>query len=195
MKNIKTKENTEEKVQETEKAEVSNKKSLPLVLSVASAILVLVMFGFMELKIHGLQSQINAQQQQIENSKKVYVYNLEDVLKGTDIIAVKQKFEDEIIKLNDEVFATEKKIKSIQDAKMKKELSDMYLKNLKMKRDDLMAKYQNDVKELTDKVNTAVGKIAEEKNVSVIFVKNAIAVKTPQVIDVTPEVLAKITNK
>lgn len=187
-------EKLEKEVKESLSAENFQYSKKTLILG-AVAVLILGALGYCCGKIHSLQSQIDAQQLEIENSKKVYVYNLEEVLKGTSIVAVKQNFENEIIKLNDEVFATEKKIKSIKDAKMKKELSDMYLKNLKMKRDDLMAKYQSDVKELTAKVNAAISKIAEEKKVSVIFVHNAIAVKTPEVVDVTPEVLAKITEK
>ena len=159
------------------------------------AFLILCAFGYCGFEIYSLQKQISAQQAEIENSRKVYVYNLEEVLKGINILETKKKFEDEIIKLNDEVFATEKKIKSIKDEKMKEELSGMYLKNLKMKRDDLMEKYQNDIKELTDKVNAVISELAKEKDVSVIFVQNAIAVNTPYVVDLTAEILTRVKNK
>ena len=157
-----------------------------------SAFLILCAFGGLGYKVHGLQKQISAQNAQIEESKKVYVYSLDDVLKGANVIEIKRKFEDEIIKLNDEVFDAEKKIKSLKDAKVKEDFSTMYLNNVKMKRDELLANYEKTIKELTTKVNKAVGEIAKEKNVSVIFIKNAIAVKTPYVVDVTDEVIKKL---
>ncbi len=192
MKNIKL--IKEPKVKETkdENTKVWDKKPFFIGFSAVFALLLLSLFGFMGYKVHGLQKQISAQNAQIEESRKVYVYSLDDVLKGANVIEIKRKFEGEIIKLNDEVFDAEKKIKSLKDAKVKEDFSTMYLNNVKMKRDELLANYDKTIKELTTKVNKAVGEIAKEKNVSVIFIKNAIAVKTPYIVDVTDEVIKKM---
>jgi hypothetical protein len=143
-------------------------------------------------------AQYDAQQKElktaIENNRKIYVYSLEDVLLKVDILDNKKKFEEEVIKLNDELLEGEKKIKSIKNAKVKEDFSDVYLKNLRMKRDELLADYQKIVEELTEKINQALAEIAKEKQVSVVFLKSAIAVQTPDVIDLTDEIAARVKN-
>ena len=139
-----------------------------------------------------LNSKVSDMQEQIQNSRIVLFYNLDAVLRATNAINAKTEFESEIIKLNDEVFAAEEKIKSIKEAKVKADFSDVYLNNLKMKRDDLVKKYEQDIKALTDKINNALAEVAKENNAVVIFVQNALAVNTPETHDVTDEIIAKI---
>ncbi len=128
----------------------------------------------------------------IENSRKVYIYNLEEVLMTLNIVEEKQKFEAEIVKLNDELLEAEKKIKSLQDAKVKENFSQMYLSNLRLKRDELIAGYEKKVKDLTDKVNIALAEIAKGKGASTIFLRDVVAVNTPYVEDVTTEVINRV---
>ena len=194
--------NVEKNNETTINEEKSNKKNkflsqlnMSKILGSACAFLVLFMFGYSNIKIIHLQNRLTEQTQQLEQARKVYVYDLENVLKGLNVLEIKRKFEDEIIKLNDEVFAAEEKIKSLKNAKVKEDFSTMYLNNIRMKRDDLLANYDKTIKELTDKINKVVGEIAKEQNVSVIFMKNAIAVKTPYVVDITEEIISRVRNK
>lgn len=128
----------------------------------------------------------------INNNRKVYVYSLEDVLIKLDALNDRQKFDESIIKLNEELIEGEKKIKSIKKAQLKADFSDVYLKNLRMKRDELVNDYQNSVKELTQKINQALADIAKEKKAPVVFVKSAIAVQTPYLVDLTEEVVNRV---
>ena len=132
---------------------------------------------------------------QIAMERKVYVYSLEEVLKALDAVAERTKFENEVLKLNDELFAAEKKIKSIKDAKVKDDFSDVYLRNLKLKRDDLITSYENKMKKLSDDINEALVTVAKDKKASTIFVNSAIVVKTEHVEDVTPEIIKQLKSK
>lgn len=154
-----------------------------------------VIFIFVALVAGGsyLQYQTNLQlQQQIEESRKVYIYSLEDVLRKIDAVQAKQKFEADIMELNKELVAAEEKIDSIKKAKVKADVSDLYLKNLRLKRDGLMDSYQKDLEDLTQKINDAVVEIAKEKNVSAVFLKTAIAATSPYVVDISDEVAKRI---
>lgn len=164
---------------------------LPFFLSGIVAALVLFL-AFVLYNLTSLQSQVKQQQNAIENNSKVYVYSLEDLLQKMNVLAEKQKFETEIINLNSELLDAEKKIKSLKDAKVKADFSDVYLKNLRMKRDELVLGYENKIKALTDTINQALSEVAAEKSIGVIFVKSAVALNTPAVVDLTDEIYAKI---
>ena len=145
--------------------------------------------------IRSLNSKMASYQKEIQANRKVYFYNLDGVLRSVNAIEMKNKFEAEIIKLNDEVFAAEEKIKSIKDAKVKDDFSDVYLKNLKMKRDDTVAKYEQNIKNMTNKINEALAEVAQEHNVSTIFMQNVLAVRTPETYDLTADIIKKIQGK
>lgn len=162
---------------------------------IIGAIFVLVYSVILTICVYSLNNKIAEQQNQIQVNRKILFYNLEEVLRATNAINAKTEFEGEIIKLNDEVFAAEKKIKSLKDAKVKADFSDVYLNNLKLKRDDLVAKYEQNIKELTDKINAALVDVAKENNASVIFVQSALAVNTPETQDVTDEIIKKIKSR
>ena len=128
----------------------------------------------------------------INNNRRVYVYNLEEVLIKLDVQGNKQKFDNSIIKLNNELMDGEKKIKNIKKAKVKEDFSDMYLKNLRLKRDELVDEYQKSVEKLNDRIKQALVEIAKEKDAPAIFLKSAIAITTPHVVDLTNEVVKKV---
>ena len=151
-----------------------------------------IYMGFEQIQIHMLNNQIKAQNAQIEASKMVYFYNLEEVLRETNAISAKTNFESEILKLNDEVFAAEKKIKSIKDAKVKADFSDVYLNTIKLKREELIKKYDESIKTITDGINKALAEVAAEKGVATIFVQSAIAVNTAYTEDVTDEIIKRL---
>lgn len=173
--------------------EIKNVSSKKIIIALGCAVIVLYgALGYGFKVVLDMQKNLEQQQAEIIANRKVYVYDLEEVLRSVNAIEAKTKFEGEIIKLNDELFAAEKKIKSIKDAKVKADFSDVYLNNLKLKREELVSKYEATLKELTDKINLALGEIAAEKNASAIFVKSIIAANTSNVEDVTMEVIARI---
>lgn len=131
----------------------------------------------------------------IKDNRKIYVYSLEEVLVKIDALESRQQFEEDILKLNEELLEGEKKIKTIKEAKLRADFSDVYLKNLRMKRDELVEKYQSLIEELTQKINKALAEISKEKDVPVVFLRSSIAVSTPYVVDLTDEIAAKLQPK
>ena len=128
----------------------------------------------------------------ISENKKIYIYDLQEVLRKINAGDKRVQMEEQILKLNNELMAAEKKIKSLKNAKVKEDISDMYVKNLRLKRDEIMENFDKTVAEITDKINMALTEIAKEKNTSTIFIPSTIALRTPYVIDVTDEVVAKM---
>lgn len=156
-------------------------KFLPYIL----AIIIIALFIGQAYTNHELNNEI-------KKTRTVYVYSLEELLIKTNASEAKKKFEAEIIKLNDELIKAEKKIKSIEEANVKADVSDLYLNNIKLKREEIMAEYQKSIEDLTANINQALAEVAEEKDVSVVFLKSAIAVTTPHVVDITDEVAKKL---
>ena len=109
-----------------------------------------------------------------------------------NIIEVKKNYEESLVKLNDELIETEKKIKSLKDAKVQKDVLQTYLKSLKIKRDEIVSNYEKAVAELSEKMNKALDAVVKEKNVPAIFVQNAIAIKTPNTVDLTQDIIAQM---
>ena len=142
-------------------------------------------------KLNSTQT-VQSIEKQISESRKIYIYNLEEVLRKINAVDEKVQMEEKILKLNNELSVAEKKIKSLKSAKVKEDFSDMYMKNLRMKRDEILENYQKTLGDITDRINTALNEIAKEKNVSAVFVHSAIAVRTPYVEDITDEVVARI---
>ena len=122
----------------------------------------------------------------------IYVYSLEEAMVGINAAEEKNKFEQEALRLSDEVTAAEEKIMSIKDKSVQEDFSDVYLNSLRLKRDNLVEEYHKMLEELSNKVNKGLEEIAAEKNAGTIFLKSMIAVNTPYVVDVTPELIAKL---
>ena len=128
----------------------------------------------------------------IKQNRKIYTYNLEEVLSHTNIVTIKQNFEDEMIKLNDELNEGEKKIQSLKKVDVKEDFTDIYLKNLRLKRDDLVADYDKKINELTAEINDILNTIMKEKNIPAIFNQDAIAVSSAEVVDITADVIKEL---
>lgn len=143
-------------------------------------------------QIAAQSQEISAAQAELKSARTVYVYSLEEAMVGISAADKKEKFRQEVVKLNDEVMSAEKKIKSLKDKDVKEDFSDVYLNSLRLKRDNLVEEYQNMLEELRDKVNNGLDEIATEKNVNAIFLKSSVAVMTPYVVDVTPELVEKL---
>ena len=155
-----------------------------------------LLIGLLLIAVGHIYSKFTSQQELLEqtitNSRKVYVYSLEEVLVKVEALNNKHKFDENILKLNDELLKSEEKIKNIKNAKLQEDFSDVYLKNLRLKRDELVNDYQKSIEELTVKINQALAEIAQEKDVPAVFLKSAIAVTTPHVVDLTDEVVARM---
>lgn len=139
------------------------------------------------------QSQkINQLSEQIQSSKKVYVYDLQEALKGLKIDTLNAEFENRINVLNREVLSAQDKISSLKDYKVKENFSDVYLNSLKMKRDTMINDYNEALQDITMQINDNLVKIAEEKNTPTIFNKQSISAMTKDVEDITQELVDKI---
>ena len=159
------------------------------ILGAAVAVLYLGMFGLYFKTSHTSQNDIL---QQIEQSRKVYTYNIDEIFQAMNILEVKKRYEEDVVKLNNDLLEAEKKIKSLKDAKVKEDFADMYMKNLKLKRDEIVGNYEKAVAELSEKMNKALDEIVKERKVPAIFVQSAIAIKTPDTVDLTQELISKM---
>lgn len=157
----------------------------------AAVALLYVGMGCLYLKVSQPASQENVLEQ-IKESRKVYTYNIDEIFRAMNILEVKKRYEEDVVKLNNDLLEAENKIKSLKDAKVKEDFADMYMKNLKLKRDEIVGSYEKAVAELSEKMNKALDEIVKEKNVPAIFVQSAIAIKTPDTVDLTQEIIAKM---
>ncbi|MBR1601732.1 MAG: hypothetical protein IJ677_09195 [Alphaproteobacteria bacterium] len=64
-------------------------------------------------------AQITILEKEIEKNRKIYVYNMDDVLTKIGLVESKKKFEDDVYKLSEEVASAEEKIKNIKMLKLK----------------------------------------------------------------------------
>lgn len=145
--------------------------------------------------IKNLKTQYTALQDRVIAQRKIYVYNLEEILTKSDIMATKKEFEENLIKLNNELTDGQKRIKSLHDAKIKEDFSEVYLNNLRSKRDELVNHYDKKLDELADKINKALTELCKEKDIPTVFLNTSIAITTDDVIDLTDEILEKIKNQ
>lgn len=132
--------------------------------------------------------------QKLADNSKIYTYNLEEVVAAMNIAEKKQQYEASIMQLNNELTEAENKIKTLKDAKVKEDFTEVYLKNIKMKRDEIVGNYEKSMQEITMKLNRAMEDVVREKNLPTVFYQNTMAIKTPHMVDVTADVLQKFKN-
>lgn len=160
----------------------------------AAVLLLYAATGFLYFKVSNQPQKQENFAEQIEQSRKVYTYNIDEIFYAMNILEVKKRYEEDVIKLNNDLLEAEKKIKSLKDAKVKEDFSEMYMKNLKLRRDELVSNYEKAVAELSEKLNKALDMVVKEKNVPAVFVQSAIAIKTPDTVDLTQEIIAKMKS-
>ena len=131
----------------------------------------------------------------VDDNRKIYVYNMEETLLAAGIPASSQQFESDIASLEREVADAQEKIKTLKEAQVKEEFSDMYLRSLKMRRDELINKYSESMQATLDKINKALEDVARENSVHTIFMSNSIAVNTEYVVDITAQVVEKMQQQ
>ena len=189
----------EKKNMVTERENVSTKSSFGIWLFLI-VILFGALIGYQQKEIQDLK-QLNETfetdirqylSKNMAQMKKVYVYNLEETLKGVELEKLNQEFEEKLKILNDEVSIAQEKISSLEDTKDKDTFSDIYLQSLKLKRDTMLQEYNRSLEDLTNQVNQAISQIAKEKDASVILDVRAVASLTENVEDVTDEVIKKV---
>lgn len=145
--------------------------------------------------INSLYGKHTALQNEVIANRKIYVYNLEEILTKTGIIETKKEFEENLVKLNEELIDGQRRIKSLRDARVKEDFSEIYLNNLRSKRDDLVNHYDNKLDELASKINQALVELCKEKNIPTVYPNNTVAITTDDVIDLTDEILEKIKKQ
>jgi Skp family chaperone for outer membrane proteins len=133
--------------------------------------------------------------QRVDDNRKIYVYNMEEALKMVGVPESSQKFENDIASLEKEVQEAQEKIKTLKEAQVKEEFSEMYLRSLQMKRDELINKYSESMQATLDKINKALEDVARENSVHTIFMSNSIAVNTEYVVDITAQVVEKMQQQ
>lgn len=131
----------------------------------------------------------------VMQNRNVYVYNMENSLLLAGMAEENQKFEADLYALEKDIDAATKKLKTIKDQKLKEEYQEMYMNSLKIKRDDLIKGHEKFVNTLSKNVGKALVKVANEHHVATIFSTRSIAVTTPYVIDVTPQIVDILKKK
>ena len=181
----------------------NNKKSRGVLISVLVAYLAL---GWLAHTAHVLKQRVTAVEkgvvqmedkiaQRVDYNRRIYVYNMEETLMAVGIQASSQKFENDIASLEKEVADAQEKIKTLQEGQVKEDFSEMYLRSLQMRRDELVSKYSETMQKVLDAINGSLEEVARENNVHTIFLSNAIALNTDYVVDLTPQVVAKVKQK
>lgn len=161
------------------------KSKLPVIISVVCAIV-------LQLQICMLYKLNRTTEDYALQSKKAYVYDLEQTLRGIKLDELNREFETKINILNDEVSSAKKKIASLNESKDKDDFSEVYLKSLKLKRDSMIKEYNKTLENLTEEINKTVSRIAEEKGASVVLDKRVVASQNKNVEDITAEVIKRV---
>lgn len=146
----------------------------------------------MEQHISNMENNLS---QNVDDNRKVYVFNMDEAVQSTGIQEANQKFEDDINALDAQVKDAQEAIKGIKEDELKLKMINLTLKPLQMKRDDLLAEYSKSMQQYLEQINQALAEIATENNVPTIFINKSVAVNTNYVIDVTPQVIEKIKTK
>lgn len=184
--------NKEKTLKSVKKIAEINKKYIWGILAVLAVVCLLADRCYMSGKVHELQTWQKNVQQQLDEAKNIYVFNLEKVVAASDLVSIQQEFEQQVLELSNDVEKAKKKIAGLKKSKVNEDFSDVYLKSLTFKRDELVAKHEKQMAQITNQINEALNEVAKQKKASVIFNLKAISVSTKHVIDVSDEVIEKI---
>ena len=158
-----------------------------------------IKYGSLSTRVKMLETQIVQMEgnltQNVDNNRKIYVFNMDETVKGIGLQATNQKFEADITDLDEQVKEAQATIKDLKDEVMKAKILNLSIKPLQMKRDDLLEAYSKSMQQSLAQINAALAEIATENNVPAIFMSKSVAVNTNYVVDVTEQVVAKIKAK
>lgn len=147
-------------------------------------------------QISSMQEKLRTQNENLNKLNVIYTFNLEDlVLSYPKLIEDKKAFDNKILELSKEVDEAQKKIKKFKNSKVKEDFAEMYLKSLQTKRDDLINSYQKSMQDTNTAINETLVKIAKERNAVVVFDTKSITVSTPNVVNLTDDVVKRLTEK
>ena len=136
-----------------------------------------------------LQQQIDNLEEELVKSRKIYVYNLQEAVVKSDMMKIKDDFENNINALNKEIDEARKKINTLKKSNVKKDFAELYLRSLTLKKDNMLKDHEKALQGAADDINAALNKIIKEKKIPAIFKTDTIAYSSDNVIDVTPEVI------
>ena len=194
--NANTKTDTDEKEKTNAQTQKGGDISLRMLTGALLATVIGCCYGFYYFNQQLKQAQNNVEKlsAELQNSQIVYIYNLEAVVASSNLVTLKQEFETKINELIKEVDDSQQKIKNMKNAKIKDDFSDVYMKSLKLKRDETIKAYDETMIQATENINQALKEIALAKGAKTIFNAKAIAFTSKYTVDITPEVI-KLVNK
>ena len=131
-------------------------------------------------------------QNQLQNTRKVYVYDLQETLRGLNVDGLNAEFEAKVNILNHEVITAQNKISSLKEANVQADFSDVYLNTLRTKRDTLIKEYNDTIQNITNQINETLVRLAKQHDTPTIFNKQSVAAITPDVVDLTVEIINTI---
>lgn len=136
-----------------------------------------------------LQQRVDNLEEEVAKSRKIYVYNLQEAVAKSDMIKIKENFEKNVKALNKEIEEARKKIQKLEKSNVKKDFAELYLRSLRLKKDNMLKDHENALQNAADDINRALNQIIKEKKIPAIFKADTIAYSSDNVVDVTPEVI------
>lgn len=136
-----------------------------------------------------LQQRVDDLEEEVAKSRKVYVYNLQEAVVKSDMVKIKEDFEQKVKDLNKEIEEARKKIQKLEKSNVKKDFAELYLRSLTLKKDTMLKDHERALQGAADDINAALNQIIKEKKIPAIFKVDAIAYSSDNVVDVTPEVI------
>lgn len=130
--------------------------------------------------------------QKISEGRKIYVFSLDETVLSLGMLDKKKLFEQRVNRLNDEVRAAERKLKGIKDKSVRSEYSEVYMKSLQIKRNNLITDYEKEMADLNNRINKALEDVVVEQKLPAVWSAKNIAVATQDVVDITEAVIAKL---
>lgn len=126
----------------------------------------------------------------VVSMQKTYVYDINRVVANhPDLVALQQNYVNQLADLNKQLENANKKLADIKDKKAKAEFSEVYLSTLTLKRDTLTEQYRESVNIVSDKINKKLSDLVTKRGAGVVYNYSAIAVTTPNVVDITNDIL------
>lgn len=134
-------------------------------------------------------------QQQIKLNRYIYIYDLKKIIIAyPNLLDKQQEYKSKIEKLSLETEEATQKINQLEKENIKEEFSDVYIKSLLLKRNNLLEEYDQMMNNVTANVNKALEKIINTKDINVVFPADTIKIRSKYVIDITDEVLNNINT-
>ncbi|MBR1825469.1 MAG: OmpH family outer membrane protein [Alphaproteobacteria bacterium] len=196
-----TKDTVLENLSGTEKNENRNMPMQTIITAILTIVccVLIIKYGSLSTRVKILETDIAQMEgnltKNVDDNRKIYVFNMDDTVKGIGLQEANQKFETDINDLDAQVKEAQATIKDLKDEAMKAKILNLSIKPLQMKRDDLLDAYSKSMQQSLAQINEALAEIATENNVPTIFMSKSVAVNTNYVVDVTEQVVAKIKAK